>query len=129
VGTGIYELTVGALDTTLTRLATLDLRSDLHLDLELFRMTATGAVVDGSNGAPIEGAEVFVVVEGGPSPGQDERTSVVSGRDGAFQVVALVPSTARLLIRRAGYQPVEVGVGPGAWSGLYIRLSPIATPP
>jgi hypothetical protein len=120
----IYEPVIGALDTTLTRLPAVDLRSDLHLELELFRMTVEGEVVDAATGAALPAAELFVLADGVPPPRADEHTSVVAGSSGRFRVVALVSSRARLWIRHPGYQPAEVALGAGAWAGVEIRLLP-----
>ncbi|HVS13076.1 MAG TPA: carboxypeptidase regulatory-like domain-containing protein [Thermoanaerobaculia bacterium] len=119
---GIYELLVAAFDTTLTRLGPVDLRGDLHLELSLERLVASGAVIDSATGLPVAGAEIFVLGGAASAPGAEEGTTVVSGADGGFGVSALIDRGARLWVRHGGYRPAEMPVGPGAWSGLRIAL-------
>jgi hypothetical protein len=123
VRSGVYQLTVAAFDTTLSRLGPVDLRTDLHLELALERLVARGTVVDAGTGLPVEGAEVFVLGEGAVPPGATEQTSVVSGPDGAFGLTALVERRARLLVRAPGYQPAELLLPPGSWEGARISLN------
>jgi len=84
-----------------------------------------GAVRDGGSGAPVEGAMVVLLDEGGSNRG-----SVLTAADGGFRVNAPLPGRYRLRVDRIGYTstpdgPFEVTAGAVVQRVVETSVSPV----